>query len=50
VHVGDDYNADVLGARAVGMDAVLLDRAHRGSARHSPTISTLAHLPALLIR
>ncbi|MCC7105407.1 MAG: HAD-IA family hydrolase [Chloroflexi bacterium] len=50
VHVGDDYNADVLGARSVGMDAILLDRANRGSARHSPTISTLADLPALLSR
>ncbi len=26
VHVGDDYQADVLGARGAGMDAILIDR------------------------
>jgi putative hydrolase of the HAD superfamily len=30
VHVGDNYVADVLGARAAGIDAVLVDRARGG--------------------
>jgi putative hydrolase of the HAD superfamily len=30
LHVGDNYVADVLGARAAGMDAVLLDRSRSG--------------------
>ncbi len=29
LHVGDCYDTDVIGARAVGMDAVLLQRRHR---------------------
>jgi len=32
LHVGDNYVADVLGARAAGIDAVLLDRSRRGVA------------------
>ena len=32
IHVGDNYVADVLGARAAGIDAVLLDRSRRGVA------------------
>lgn len=32
VHVGDNYVADVLGARAAGLDAVLVDRSRRGVA------------------
>lgn len=32
VHVGDNYIADVLGARAAGIDAVLVDRSRRGVA------------------
>jgi REG-2-like HAD superfamily hydrolase len=30
IHVGDNYVADVLGARAAGIDAVLLDRSRSG--------------------
>jgi putative hydrolase of the HAD superfamily len=30
IHVGDNYIADVLGARAAGIDAVLLDRSRGG--------------------
>ena len=29
IHIGDSYYADVLGARAVGMEAALIDRHHR---------------------
>jgi len=32
LHVGDNYVADVLGARAAGLDGVLLDRSRRGAA------------------
>jgi len=32
IHVGDNYVADILGARAAGIDAVLLDRSRRGVA------------------
>jgi putative hydrolase of the HAD superfamily len=34
VHVGDDWDTDVVGARGVGMAAVLVDREGRG--RHEP--------------
>ncbi len=30
VHMGDNYIADVLGARAAGIDGVLVDRSRRG--------------------
>jgi putative hydrolase of the HAD superfamily len=30
IHVGDNYIADVLGARAAGIDAILLDRSRGG--------------------
>jgi putative hydrolase of the HAD superfamily len=33
VHVGDNYVADVLGARAAGIDAVLVDRSRNGGRR-----------------
>lgn len=32
VHIGDNYVADVLGARAAGIDGVLVDRSRRGQA------------------
>lgn len=32
IHVGDNYVADILGARAAGIDGVLLDRGRRGGA------------------
>lgn len=49
VHVGDQYRSDVLGARAVGMYGVLLDRGgwHR-SVDDCPRIASLDELPALL--
>lgn len=42
LHVGDSYAADVLGARAVGMDAALLVRdADPAAAAYQPAISSL---------
>ncbi len=47
LHVGDDYEADILGARAAGLDALLIDRDG-----HPPTdartIRTLEELPEIL--
>ncbi len=49
IHVGDDYAADVLGARGAGVDAVLLDRAgHTAPSEGSLTIRSLRELPHLL--
>ncbi|MCS6924508.1 MAG: HAD-IA family hydrolase [Candidatus Binatia bacterium] len=49
VHVGDSYDADVVGARAAGLLPVLLERhPRRAAARHDPTIGSLTELPALL--
>jgi putative hydrolase of the HAD superfamily len=44
VHIGDKYEADVVGARAVGITPILLDR--RGKARYQDVIciSSLAEL------
>ena len=49
VHVGDSYPEDIEGARAVGIEAILIDRQNRGRVPYSPTISSLAELPALLL-
>jgi putative hydrolase of the HAD superfamily len=48
VHVGDSYPEDIEGAQAAGIRAVLIDR--KGAARvpYSPTIQSLAELPAVL--
>jgi putative hydrolase of the HAD superfamily len=46
--VGDSYRADVLGARAAGMDAVLLDRPGTSGPVDAPIIRSLADLPALV--
>lgn len=43
VHVGDSYKDDVLGAEAVGIRAVLIDRS-LGPARHPSSISSLQFL------
>lgn len=51
VHVGDQPDADVKGALAVGMRAVLMDRSgqHRGYSAH-PRIEKMAELPDTLAR
>jgi putative hydrolase of the HAD superfamily len=51
VHVGDHLQADVEGAMAAGLGAVLIDRygRHEGYS-HAPRLTGLAELPALLER
>ncbi len=52
VHVGDHVDADILGARAVGIDGVLIDRNHRYTPDEVPAgvpvISSLDELLPLL--
>ena len=49
VHVGDQYRSDVLGARAVGMHPVLIDRGGWNSqVNDCPKIGSLAELHNLL--
>lgn len=51
VHVGDSWDADVVGARSVGINPVLLDRNGRSDAarRTSTTvIATLSELPSII--
>jgi HAD superfamily hydrolase (TIGR01549 family) len=48
VHVGDDYWADVVGARDLGMSPVLIDRDHESVHSDCPTIARLKDLEGLL--
>ncbi len=49
VHVGDQYGSDVLGARAVGMHSVLIDRGGwHSEVDDCPKIESLAELQPLL--
>ncbi|MDI7275598.1 MAG: HAD-IA family hydrolase, partial [Anaerolineae bacterium] len=48
LHVGDSYEADVLGARAAGMDALWLDRAGAGGHPDCPSIRDLSALLELV--
>jgi len=48
VHVGDDYWADVVGARSIGIHPVLLDRDREDPHADCPTISRLDELADLL--
>ncbi len=45
IHIGDSYDADVAGARGVGMDALWLDRAGKGG---HPDIHTIRDLTQVL--
>lgn len=47
-HVGDHFYSDILGARAVGMRAVLIDRRGDGRASSVPVIRTLDGLEGAL--
>jgi putative hydrolase of the HAD superfamily len=47
-HVGDHYYADILGARAAGMTAILIDRHEAGCAMSVPCITTLEDLEGAL--
>lgn len=46
LHVGDQYDVDVAGARAAGLQAVHLDRRGRGPHDERRRISSLGELPA----
>jgi putative hydrolase of the HAD superfamily len=48
VHVGDDYWADVVGARSIGIHPVLIDRDGEDTHADCPTISRLEELADLL--
>ena len=48
VHVGDSFEADIMGAHAVGIRAILLDREGTQAGRWEETIRTLHVLPDLL--
>jgi len=48
VHVGDSFEADIIGAHAAGIRAVLLDRDGTQTGRWGETIQTLHALPDLL--
>ena len=49
VHVGDTYQADIVGARNVGIRPILLDRDATQTGRWKETIQSLAELPKMLI-
>ena len=49
VHVGDDYTADVIGAKYAGLEAIFLDRDGRHPENgHIPTIHSLSELLEIL--
>ena len=48
VHVGDSFEADIIGAHAAGIRAILLDRKGMQTGRWGETIQTLHALPDLL--
>ena len=44
LHIGDEPATDIAGARAVGIDALLIDRKNRFSDPSVPTISSFVEL------
>ena len=48
VHVGDTYEADIIGAQGVGIRPILIDRENPHVSRWDETIESLAELPELL--
>ena len=48
VHIGDSFEADIVGAHAAGIRAILLDRDGTQTGRWGETIQTLHALPDLL--
>ena len=48
VHVGDSFEADIMGAHATGIRAILLDRDETQTGQWGETIQTLHALPNLL--
>jgi putative hydrolase of the HAD superfamily len=49
VHIGDQPKSDVVGARGVGMGAVLIDRYNRHNGADIPTVATLTELTDVII-
>ena len=49
VHVGDTYEADIVGARDVGIRPILLDRNGTQTGRWEETIQSLSELPEMLM-
>ena len=49
VHVGDTYEADIVGAQNVGIRPILIDRDGTQAGRSDETIQSLAELPEMLI-
>ena len=49
VHVGDTYEADIVGARDIGIRPILLDRDGTQTGRWNETIQSLVELPGMLI-
>ena len=49
VHVGDTYQADIVGAKGVGIRPILLDRDGTQADRWDETIQRLSELPEMLI-
>ena len=47
VHVGDTYEADIVGAKGVGIRPILLDRDGTQAGRWDETIQSLSELPEL---
>lgn len=50
LHAGDDFEKDVLGARRVGMRAVLVDHAGTHASREVPRVRDLVELRELIAR
>ena len=48
VHVGDTYEADIVGARNIGIRPILLDRDGSQAGRWNESIQSLSELPELL--
>ena len=48
VHVGDTYEADIVGARNVGIRPILIDRDNTQAGKWDETIQSLSELPELL--
>ena len=48
VHVGDTYEADIVGARNAGIRPILIDRDNTQAGRWKETIQGLSELPALI--
>lgn len=48
VHIGDTYEADIVGAQNVGIRPILIDRDNTQTGRWHETIQSLSQLPELL--